>query len=340
MATNITYRTGLLGGLADFCSKSNLKMLANSSLIVELVVALARCQEEGTRLSPKAYLINDMVKLLQMLPGCLSVKIGSATFEVEGIKEGVKKCAPLAVGGWAIYFHEQDTILEFGVFRGASNITSVPIDDIVLVPDSGLQIVKIQQLALDCVEVRAENGAHHYVYLDHRDDNAQHPLTGIHLLIGSILRQLKSGTREQLDSYFSRILMEALLHSHGWIVAVTSMNRPPRFLAKDGVTLDIPVDFSDIMERLLDHRSSEYELESAGGLLKGMLNSDGIVLFDNRARLLGFNYFVSSPSPQKVIGGARKRAYMALESKLGKGLSAVLMQSQDGTSYFKGSENE
>jgi hypothetical protein len=71
-----------------------------------------------------------------------------------------------------------------------------------------------------------------------------------------------------------------------------------------------------------------------------MLNSDGIVLFDNHARLLGFNYFVSSPSPQRVLGGARKRAYSVLESKLGNGLTAVLMQSQDGTSHFKGSNNE
>jgi len=340
MATNITYRTGLLGGLADFCSKSSLKMLANSSLIVELVVVLARYQEEGTRLSPKTYLTNDLGKLVQMLPGCIILKIGTTRIETEGIREGVKKCAPLAVGGWAIYFHEHDTIMEFGVFRGASNFISVPVDDIVLVPDSGLQIVKIQQLALDCVEVRAENGAHHYVYLDHRDDNAQHPLTGINLLIGSILKQVKSGTREQLDSYFRRILVEALLHSHGWIVAVTTMNRPPRFLAKDGVTLDTPVDFLDIMERVLDQRSSEYELESAGVLLKGMLNSDGIVLFDDRARLLGFNYFVNSTSPKKVVGGARKRAYTVLESRLGKGLSAVLMQSQDGASNFKGAENE
>ncbi len=43
---------------------------------------------------------------------------------------------------------------------------------------------------------------------------------------------------------------------------------------------------------------------------------------------------------QNVIGGARKRAFITLSKKLGKGLCAVFMQSQDGWSDFKGKNDE
>jgi len=81
-------------------------------------------------------------------------------------------------------------------------------------------------------------------------------------------------------------------------------------------------------------------LISNGCLLKGMLNTDGITLFDNKSRLLGYNCFVKVNRNDNVIGGARKRAFTALAAKLGRGLCAVFMQSQDGWSDYKGNANE
>jgi hypothetical protein len=81
-------------------------------------------------------------------------------------------------------------------------------------------------------------------------------------------------------------------------------------------------------------------LESKGYLLKGMLNSDGIILFDNKGRLLGYNCFIKSTQSKKVNGGARKRAYSSIKSKVGRGLAAVFMQSQDGWTDFEGMNNE
>ena len=80
-------------------------------------------------------------------------------------------------------------------------------------------------------------------------------------------------------------------------------------------------------------------MDSKGSLLQGMLNSDGIVIFDDRGRLLGYNCFVKVTQAANVIGGARKRAFATLVNKLGNGLQAVFMQSQDGWSEFRRNEN-
>lgn len=67
---------------------------------------------------------------------------------------------------------------------------------------------------------------------------------------------------------------------------------------------------------------------------------DGIILFDKKGRLLGYNYFVNLPTEKGLVGGARKRAFSSLKKKLGKGLVATFMQSQDGWTDFEGIENE
>jgi len=71
-----------------------------------------------------------------------------------------------------------------------------------------------------------------------------------------------------------------------------------------------------------------------------MLNTDGIVLFDNRSRLLGYNCFVKVNRNENIIGGARKRAFGTLSTKLGRGLCAVFMQSQDGWSDYRSKTDE
>ena len=81
-------------------------------------------------------------------------------------------------------------------------------------------------------------------------------------------------------------------------------------------------------------------LERKGNLLEGMLCSDGITLFDERGRLLGYRCFIQIPTKQEVVGGARRRAFGALCDHLGKGLSAVFMQSQDGWSDFRSKKDE
>lgn len=340
MPPNITFRTQLIGGVTEFCQESGLHLLANSLHLVELIVLLARLKEEGTSLCPKVYLTNNMDVLVSMLPEVERIIIGTSTPDIQGIKEALKKCAPLAIGGWLVYIYDNQHEIEFGLFKGSSNPISVLVDDVLMSENDDLIVVKAFQVAGECVEVRSNNGKFHYVYLNHRKEDTPPPLQFLNELVEAIVIQVDEKNKEPVTSFLRRLLFEALRQSHGCLIAVTNMNRAPKFLADDGIILKDPIDFEYLVSKTKNKDLSPFCLDNKGSLLKGMLNTDGIILFDSRAKLLGYNCFVKVNRNEEVIGGARKRAFAALSSKIGKGLCAVFMQSQDGWSEFKGKENE
>jgi len=336
MPENITFRTQLLGGVADFCQESDLSLLNNSLHLVELIVLLARYKEEGVSLNPKVYLTNNLNTLISMLPECEKIEIGDSTPDIEGIKAALKKCASLAHEGWLIYIHDRKTEIRFGLFKGASNPISVLVDDVLMGKDEELIVVKAFQIADECVEIRSNTGSFHYVFLNHRKEDSPPPLQFLDELVSAIVKNVNERHIEAVMSFLKRLLFDSLRKSHGCIIAVTNMNKAPKILSNDGIILREPIDFAKLVEDLKDAKIPQSNLESKGCLLKGMLNTDGIVLFDNKAQLLGYNCFAKVNRNSNVIGGARKRAFAALKAKLGKGLCSVFMQSQDGWSDYKG----
>lgn len=335
MPTNITFRSQLIGGVNDFCADCGLTLFGNPLNLVELVVALARYKEEGVRLNPQVYVSNDIASLTALLPDGERLKVGSTTANLKGIKEALKKCAPLAIGGWSIYLQEKNG-LEYGVFRGSGNPLSVAIDDVLLEKIDPLAVVKVFSIAEECVEIRSSNGDYHHVFLDHRKEDSPPPLQYLEQLVQSIVSKSNPENREALSSFLKKILYTAMLESHGCIIGVTNMTRPPAFLASDGTVLDAPIDFSQLVAQLKKNEIDSSVLVNKGSLLKGMLNSDGIIIFDNSGRLLAYNCFIKVKHDNKFVGGARRRAFAALCAKVGKGLTAAFMQSQDGWTEFQG----
>ena len=335
MSNNITFRSQLIGGVTDFCQASKLAFLANQLHLVELVVMLAHYKEEGVSLFPRVYLTNNKQMLSAMLPDGEILKIGVGTPDESGLKSAVKKCAPLANNGWLIYI-EVGLGLEYGVFKGSGNPISVLVDDVLMSESEGFIVVKASQVAEECVEIRSNRGGLHYIFLNHRKESSPPPLQYIGKLISAITLKTPEKYKESTVSFLNRLFISALRESHGCIIAVTSMPKPPKILSNDGIILDEPIDFSKLVIELKKGRIEPSKLESKGYLLKGMLNSDGIILFDNKGRLLGYNCFVKVTNKENVIGGARKRAFSSLKAKIGSGLTAAFMQSQDGWTDFEG----
>ncbi|WP_270830742.1 MULTISPECIES: hypothetical protein [Aeromonas] len=340
MPENITFRTQLIGGVTEFCQESQLHFLNNALHLVELIVMLAHYREEGVSLFPKVYLTNSKHLLTAMLPEGEILKIGTSRLDVTGINSAVKKCAPLATNGWLIYIEASEHSLEYGVFKGSGNPISVLVDDVLMTESEGFIVVKASQVAGDCVEIRSNRGGLHFIFLNHRKENSPPPLQYLGQLIRAITEKTPEEYKEPTVSFLNRLFLNALRESHGCIIAVTNMSKPPRFLSDDGVILDTPIDFTNLVFRLKKGMIQASDLESKGHLLKGMLNSDGIILFDNRGRLLGYNCFVKVNNKDSIIGGARKRAFASLKGKLGRGLSATFIQSQDGWTDFEGTNNE
>lgn len=154
---NITFRTQLLGGVTDFCSEIGLS-LATPEVLVDLVVRLARYQEEGVKLAPQVYLTDDIDLLINMLPGGEKLFLSLTTADACGIEEMLKICAPLATGEWKIFGHQCSEGMKFGVFRGSDTPISVSVDDIVLTAQEQPTVIKAHQVAEECVQVSSSKG--------------------------------------------------------------------------------------------------------------------------------------------------------------------------------------
>jgi len=336
MPVNITFRSKLIGDVHSFCKNSKLGILNDQLNLVELIVLLSRYQEEGVDLSPRVYITSDVQAMAKMLPGGEQYKLGNSSADQKGIKQALKKCAPLATGDWMIYIADRGEAIEYGVFKGESNPISVSIDSIILSKENEFHAVRVSQLAKDCVETSSSHGDRHYIFLNHRDEDSPPPLQFLEHLVGAITSEVGEEHREALKSYLNKLLYDALRQSHGCLIAVSVNEKVPALLSADGVILERPIDFSELVSEVASKRTDSAQLDSKGTLLKGMLNSDGIIVFNRRAQLLGFNCFVKATNADEVVGGARKRAFATLTSTVGTALHAAFMQSQDGWSEFKG----
>jgi hypothetical protein len=340
MAQNITFRTQLVGGVTDFCQAAKLSFMQNIFNFVELIVLLARYREERVVLCPKVYISNNLQAVISMLPGGDFLKIGTCPADLDGIRTILKRCAPLALGEWAIYIEDRGQILEYGLFRGAANPISVLMDDVLMSPNEDMAIVKAHQIASDCVEVRSNNQGLHYIFLDHRKEDSPAPLLYLGKLVNSLTMNVTDVSKDSVRTFLHRLLFDSLRESHGCIIVVTNMIRIPKFLSNDGVTLESPIDFSDLVKKLKKNEVDSSYLLSKSDLLRGMLNSDGAIVFNTHGRLLGYNCFVGTNRQKNLVGGARKRAFESLTTKIGSGINAVFMQSQDGWTEYKGIGDE
>jgi hypothetical protein len=338
MPLNITFRTQLLGSVTEFCTACSLPLFSNALHLVELIVLLAKYKEEGISLYPEVYTTTDMDAIVAMLPDSERVNLGETTKDVKGIVRAVKKTAPLATGGWLVYIEDRNDRLTFGLFRGSGNPVSVLVDRVLLDKSNTVPVKKIFQVAEDCVEIVCSAGEHHFVFLNHRKDDSPPPLESFGNLIAAITSKSIQEFIDPTGSYLTRIIYNALRVSHGTLIAVTDKAAPPRRLFNDGLALSRPIDFPELIRDVKRETEQPERLNIAASLLTGMLNSDGIILFDNKARLLGFNYFVRAKQNSTESGGARRRAFATLAGNLGKGLCGAFIQSQDGWSEFRGTQ--
>ena len=211
MSENITFRTLLLGSVTDFASSCNMKPFVESLFLVELVVCLARHREEGTKLSPQIYLCESLKQILKRLPDSGFVKVGECPISEKTVGEILKKCAPLAIGGWCVFIESSANHLNFGIFRGSFNVLAIPIDRTLFSGDPGdMKLVRLYQTADDCIEVMNHCGDKLNIFLSHRKDSTPHPKKYIDDLVKTICEQVNGDLKETTETYIHKSLTESL----------------------------------------------------------------------------------------------------------------------------------
>lgn len=330
--TNITLRAYLVGSVDAFCEANGLGALGKNAVIVELVVALARYVEEGAQMYPDVYLFSSYERAMKFLPGNAMQMIGESTVSEDFVKQSLKRCAPLAVGGWKVYLEIESNIVRYGVFHGDLNSLAVSTEDALFgVQTPDVAIARIHKIAEDCVEIRSSTGHRHNIYLSSRRATDLAPNQFLTALVTAVCATVTPDILETVQTYTTRVLRDALRDSHGCLVAVCTGKKVPAFL-RDGAVLLPPIDLPALVRAARMGEATEAELKATATLMGGMFNSDGIVVFSRAGRVLAYNCFVKRDSLaiKTTVGGARRRAFETLCTKLGRGLAAVFIQSQDG----------
>jgi len=311
-------------------------------LIAGIVSQLAAYTEEGVAMTPSVFICNSIAELVQRAGVGEYVPLsGEVSLDSAGPKL-LKAAAPLCLGNWRIYIERSvdGESCKYGVFCGATDPSSLTIDEVVLDEyTENFPVIRISQSATNKVEVRSNAGDGIEFRFNDDIDVAE---IKIHEHIDLLSKAISnsSGPRSDLfHGYIDRILSTAIKDCHGTLIAVLSSKALalPAKLA-DSVALNPPLHLYERFERHIDEGKtavSVSRLQSASELVSGFINSDGITIFNDSGYVLGYRTFVHNDTGEKpVTGGARSRAFEAMKVLVGTDLVAAFFRSQDGRTEY------
>jgi hypothetical protein len=336
----ISFRSLLVGRVEEFVSSTDFNPLVTQKSLTELVSTACNYTEEGQSFTPAIYATSCINQLLKLIPGSMHIKIGGFSSIENSLCAALKKCAPLAVDGWCIYICYKDSSTTYGLFSDSQFPLNIPLEETLLnVGEGVLKVLKVQQSAPNCVELANHKGDRHTIYLSDKKESETSPRVYINELSQIICSKISDKERPPLQTLLEKTLTDGLDSSHGALIAVITDKTPPKFL-NDGIILQEPIDLAHLVNQAREHSTEDcLKLSAFTKILKGMFNCDGIIVFSPYAKIIGYNSFVKSSSKAApVAGGARKRAFAALESKINHGICAAYIRSHDGWSKLNKSE--
>lgn len=327
----------------DLIREIELDCARTSRLIAGIVSRLAAYTEEGVPMTPTVFICNSISELLQRAGVGEYVPLsGDEPLDSAGPKL-LKAAAPLCRDNWRIYVERSPNgeTCRYGVFCGSSDPSSLTVDEVVLDGFSaGFPIVRIAQSATNKVEVRTNSG--HGIEFRFNDDIDVTELDS-QAQVMRLAQTISANVGPQASmftSFVERLLLSAIKHSHGTLIAVVSsdLDKLPIML-QDAVQIGPPVDLYERFKLHLDEGRtavSVSRLQAAAELVSGFICSDGITVFNSMGRVLGYRAFIRSDvdSPPSS-GGARSRAFTAMCQLVGGDLNAAFFRSQDGRTDFR-----
>lgn len=347
-AKMVTFRSELKSTIADFLGDAGMTCSVTEESLVALTVKLADHREEGKQLFPKVLICDDRDTVLRNIQGTDAILIGTGERIPDTVLRALKKCAPLADNGWAIWINREPNNFSYGVFREPSNPTSLDLRRTLLdTQDEGqLAALLIAQFAPGKVELISAGKPGLRVHLTgERADAVSDDPEGDLVIMWS--ECVAEDSRESFASFATTLIHDLLRKGHGTLLAITPDGASLDFLA-DAVVLETPIDLAGLVRNHGDNETSAAlsELNGYANLLEGMMNSDGIVVVDSAGRVLAFNWFIKTDTtqltPREQQGGARHRAFGALKALVDdKTLRGAFIRSADGgETAYTGSDHD
>ena len=308
--------------------------------LVEVVDMLSDYYEEGSHLFPSIILFDDP-QFHKTMPN-IHYEFYKGEISSKQVKLCLKMCAPLAVNGWQIYMQVMGSMMSWGVITGELRETSLSLVHQILKDQNPVcKVAVISNIGMKSVGMVSSGGkCNSIIHLS---------LTNSQLLFLSDISKFFSCAlekcsieSEEFRGYFRKVVHNALHTGHGNLFGVIEDGKPIPELLMQGVDLtSTPIDFSQIYESVIYERDPNSKVElytklkMMASLAVSMMNHDGITVFTNTGKIVGYHYIVDNKvsANDVIVGGARTKAFFAMvESKMFKG---VFMRKQEGDTKFE-----
>lgn len=335
---SISFRSSLHSSTLDLITRVEVRCARTAQLVAGLVSELAAYSEEGVPLAPSVFICNSISVLVKQAGMGEYITLAENIPTDAAATKILKAAAGLCASHWSIFVErsEDGARCSFGVFCGSTDPASMSVEEVVLARDSAQPVIRVVQTAVNRVEVRTNNDdAIEFRFNDDVDvDNVR---TGerVRLLAEAVC--INAGVEESFTAFIHRLIETSLLRSHGALLAVVSNedSLPPEL--SDIVIVQPPIDLAARFKAHIDGGKTSATvsaLQSAADLVAGLIGSDGITVLSATGKVVAYRGFVSG-GQLAAPGGARRRAFAALEAMVGAGLNAALFRSQDGRTEVK-----
>ncbi|MGA2539313.1 MAG: hypothetical protein ABSF53_25125 [Terracidiphilus sp.] len=294
----VTFRSQTMGSISDLIRDEGLVCQESQSMLSFLAGELILYLDEGVDLSPTVLFCTDAAAVFSGIPVSTGHIIGTAPLHANAIKRVLKECAPLAKGSWNVYIERTSAFnCNYGVFSYVASPTTIPLPEAIGVTSAGTCLM-IRKVGPNTIEVKGSKGNELLLgFSTTKEEETQHinPVKGF---AAACCGDLPPGAfADEFRTYFKRLLEEGLGRSHGAILAcASSPSLKDIGDLEDGIEiapqLDFFVPYRDY--RVDNTAESILRLQSAEGLFSGILQADGIIMFDTRGRLVAYRIFYRS----------------------------------------------
>ena len=304
-----------------------------------LVAQLYGHSDEGKRVAPSVYLTNHLARAADALCATEVRLLSQDAMNEQGARRLVTLCAPLASDDWAVFCEVSGGGIAYGMFRFGETDYRVKPHVVECAARStqrdGLEIARVWESGPGKVELHSSSGDLYRLRLKSRSRRLQDET--VRNLLASICPVDEIPNVAKTIRVLRGVVHDVVQQHKGCMIAVVDASWAGGAPCEDAVVLNSPIGFPSMLRDVRKGTLRADAVEKSAELVKSMVLSDGIAVFDSAAQFRAYRWFVQLPrQSEQPTGGARERAFGALSALVDDGaLQAAFIQSSDGMLKFR-----
>jgi hypothetical protein len=315
--------------LRDFAEKSIAEFLGSEGFIkneilthglLEITNLISDYHEEGAPLFPEI-IITESLKIFETIPKQI-LQIKESELSSVEFRNAIKLCAPLALESWVIFIEISESKLKYGLVTAEMSETSLSIYDQIFgqlkIEYEEIAAVYVRNIGEKVVElIGLKNSMVVSLTLAEPKETNR---TEINQISAAISNKCGEEYKVQIISFIEKTINAALRTGHGNLIAIVEDEEKSINDLKTKETNCIYLKKEIDFEKLIFVAETDKTIESSAilkaftSIAKSMLNHDGITVFTNRGKILGYHLLIENYEGEggKILGGSRLRAFHSI----------------------------